>query len=182
MIENILSGNYPSVKLYHVRMAFSKEMDEIGKFSFSKIIHLIWLVLMITKFRILKNAQILYYPPAGPDKVPVFRDIAILASTRWMFKKTIFHFHAGGVSELEFKSSVLKALYNIAYKKPDCAILLSDLNPPDGERLEAKKQKVIPYGIKDFSGRFNAIKKNNGPPVILYVGVIKQSNGILVLL
>ena len=40
MIQRIKEGHYDGVQLFHVRMAFSKEMDEIGKASFFKVVHL----------------------------------------------------------------------------------------------------------------------------------------------
>lgn len=182
MIEKILQGNYTGVKLFHVRMAFSKEMNEIGKANISKVFHLFNVIAKIIYYRIVKGANTLYYPPAGPDKVPVIRDIIILVSTRWLFKKTIFHYHAGGVSEMSINSPILKWLYNKAYKKADCAILLSELNPADGRNLEAKKQVVIPYGIEDNYDQTFPLKTNKGPVQLLFVAIIKETKGILVLL
>ena len=100
MIESLLGGEYKYAKLFHVRMSFSKEMDELGKFSLSKLLHLLKVIKDIVYFRIIHNVRILYYPPSNPETFPVLRDLAILCITRWMFKKTIFHFHAAGISEL----------------------------------------------------------------------------------
>jgi glycosyltransferase involved in cell wall biosynthesis len=182
MIEKILEGHYKNVKLFHVRMVFSKEMDEIGKASFYKIMTLFQTIAKIVWLRISKNANILYYPPAGPDNVPVLRDIFILLSTRWLFKKTIFHFHAGGLSEFKSKNKFSKFLFRLAYYHADCAILLSSLNPQDGEKLKAKKQIIVPYGIEDHAQYF-PVKFAESPIVtILFVAVIRESKGILVLL
>lgn len=182
MIEKILQGNYNGVKLYHVRLAFSKEMNEIGKANISKVFHLFTIIAKIIYYRITKGASILYYPPAGPDKVPVIRDILILVSTRWLFKKTIFHYHAGGLSEMQISSPVFKWLYNMAYRKADCAILLSELNPSDGKNLDAKKEVVIPYGIEDNYNESFPKKARSETVQLLFVAIIKESKGILVLL
>jgi len=182
MIEKILQGNYTSIKLYHIRMAFSKEMDEIGKASISKVFHLFNVIFKIWHCRIFNGAKVLYYPPAGPDKTPVIRDIVILLSTRWMFNRTIFHYHAGGVSEMKIHSLIMRKLFKIAYYNADCAIVLSDLNPADGKNMNAKKQVVIPYGIEDnFNTSF--IKPRNSEEVkLLFVAIIKESKGIMILL
>lgn len=181
MIEKILQGNYTKVKLFHVRMAFSKEMDEIGKANFFKIFHLFTVIGGIYKARIFHRAKTMYYPPAGPDKIPVIRDIIILLSTRWLFNKVIFHFHAGGVSEMKL-TGILSWLYKAAYYNADIAIILSKLNPQDGKNLNAKEQIVMPYGIEDnFSGQFTK-SKHSAPAKILFVAIIKESKGILVLL
>ena len=181
MIEKILTGQYDNIKLYHVRMSFSKDMNEIGKASFSKVLHLFSVIFKIYYYRIFKNAPYLYYPPAGPDKVPVLRDIVILLSTRWMFKKIIFHFHAGGLSEMKIESGFFRFLFKLAYERSDCSILLSELNPPDGKNLKSRKTIVLPYGIEDhFKPELVPLKKDI--TTILFVAIIKESKGILVLL
>jgi glycosyltransferase involved in cell wall biosynthesis len=182
MIEKILEGNYEGVKLLHVRMAFSKEIDEIGKLSLFKIFHLFGIITKIYYLRIIKNAKVLYYPPAGPDKVPIIRDIIILITTKWLFKKVIFHFHAGGVSEFKTNSTFFSFLYRKAYYNADCAILLSELNPTDGKDLRAKKEVVIPYGIEDNFSQITATKIKGPTAKILFVGVLKESKGVLILL
>jgi glycosyltransferase involved in cell wall biosynthesis len=183
MIEKILKGNYKNIELIHVRMAFSKEIDEIGRPSFSKIFHLFGVIARIYYLRIFKRANILYYPPAGPDKIPIIRDMIILLSTKWLFKKVIFHFHAGGVSEFKSRSAFFSFLFERTYYNADHAILLSNLNPHDGRNLQAKREWIMPYGIEDnFMEQKDIIKKNNTVPKILFVGVLKESKGVLVLL
>jgi glycosyltransferase involved in cell wall biosynthesis len=182
MLEKILEGKYSEVRLYHVRMSFSKEMNEIGKASLYKVLHLAEVIFKIYYFRIVKNAKVLYYPPAGPDKTPIVRDIVILMLTRWLFQKTIFHFHAGGLSEVSLHSRILRFFFSVAYKGVDCAILLSDLNPADGKNLNAKREIVIPYGIADYSETIQFSKTQRSTVKILFVAVIRESKGILDLL
>ena len=47
MIEALLDGKYKKAKLFHVRMSFSKEMDDMGKFALSKVFHLLKVVIEI---------------------------------------------------------------------------------------------------------------------------------------
>jgi glycosyltransferase involved in cell wall biosynthesis len=184
MIEQMLEGEYFDLQLFHVRMAFSIEMDEIGKFRLSKVFHLFFVILRIIYFRFRYNIGVLYYPPAGPNRIPMYRDLAILICTRWLFKKTVFHFHAGGVSELYPKLLlVTRFLFRMAYFNADAAIRLSSLNPEDGRGLRAKKEYIIPNGIKNRYDEYK-IDKNPRDTVshILSVGVLCESKGILVLL
>jgi len=58
MIERLLEGKYKDTELFHVRMSFSREMNEMGRFSFFKIFHLI-LCIPRTKF-IIKIKEQLY--------------------------------------------------------------------------------------------------------------------------
>ncbi len=185
MIDNLLRANFKHVSLYHVRMAFSTDMDEIGKFKLAKVFTLLKLISRIIYMRFRYSLEVLYYPPAGPDKTPMFRDIIILTCTRWLFKKCIFHFHAGGISTLHSGlSTPLKLLFQKAYFFPDAAIRISDFNPADGVHFKCRKEYIIPNGLED-SRSIVAAKRSRNPeaPVnILFVGFVKESKGALILL
>src|SRR5687768_9815302 len=99
MIQELLNGHYPNLQLKHVRMSFSKDMSEVGQFGFYKLWHLFEIILKIYYYSFFKNVSNLYYPPGGYNKAPLYRDITILCATRWLFKKTVFHFHASGTSD-----------------------------------------------------------------------------------
>lgn len=185
MIGEMLRMRHPGVELIHARMDFSVEIHEVGKVKAGKFLRLISLIASILRIGVTRRPDVLYYPPAGPNMVPVLRDIAILLATRWLFRRTVFHFHAGGLSEIYPRLPVpLRPLFRLAYGKPDAAILLSDLNPPDGAALGARKILVIPYGIEDLraSAPASAGPRVPGPPRILFVGMLCESKGVLVLL
>jgi len=184
MIKTLLEGQYSQAKLLHVRMHFSKEMDELGRFSVSKTFHLLKVILKIVYFRVFRNVSVLYYPPSPPVRLPVLRDLAILCTTRWMFKETIFHFHATGISEIYpslqwFK----KILFRWSFSKPDIAIQLSEYNPDDGAFFNARRQCLIPNGITDEYARMGNQRKEMRPIcTLLSIGLIRESKGILVLI
>ncbi len=184
MIEALLRGSYDQIVVHHVRMAFSREIDEIGTLTLGKVTHLFGLVARIAYARLRFRAPILYYPPAGPRLIPVGRDIVVLLLTRWMFRRVVFHFHAAGVSELRgLLSAPFRWLYDRAYGRPDMAIALSDVSPPDGTRLQARRIKVVPYGIEDRAAALvPQVEAKSCGERILYVGAIRRSKGILVLL
>ena len=71
-----------------------------GRFRLRKLGHLVGIIGRIAWQRIAHGVDVLYYPPAGPHRVPLWRDLAILGCTRWMFRKTIFHFHTLGIGRV----------------------------------------------------------------------------------
>ncbi len=188
IIEQFVRSKLADVQLIHVRMGFSSDMKEVGRVRFSKITSLISLICRIYYCRIVHGTRIFHYPPGGPDKVPMYRDIAILLATRWLFDKTILHFHAGGVSELYPQLPRWQQwLFRRAFYGADAAIRISDLNPPDGERMKAKRDYVVPYGIQDccpagILPRAVVETSAERPLKILFVGIICESKGIWVLL
>jgi glycosyltransferase involved in cell wall biosynthesis len=183
MIQALLDGDYSSFELVHVRMDFSHHVDEIGAFRVRKLGHLALTIARIAAARMRHRATTLYYPPAGPNLVPICRDIAILLATRWMFRAVIFHFHASGVSEAYPRlPAALRPLYRLAYRNPDAAVRLSELTPDDPGALGAAKVHVVPNGVPDNDGASAPPARPNAVPTILYVGVLTESKGLLVLL
>ena len=181
MIKKLLEGQFKHIELYHVRMAFSGDMNEIGRFRVNKIFHMISVILQIIWMRFRNGIDVIYYSPAGPNKVPIYRDFAILILTRWLFSQTVFHFHAGGLSErVKTLSLPEKWLSRLAYSHADCAIRLSTLNPEDGKQLQAKRDIVIPNGLEDNYN--SSYPKQNKIPIILFVAVLSPSKGLNILL
>jgi glycosyltransferase involved in cell wall biosynthesis len=184
-INRIIHGRYKRLKIFHVRLFFSRNIDEIGRFSFYKIYHLVTVILSIIYMRFRYNIHILHYPPAGGgNPAAIYRDMIILIATRRLFRQTIFFFHAGGISEAYQKlPRWLKYLFRLAYFSPDLAIALSSLNPPDSELLEAKKNIILGYGIEDVYPLFQKEKNEREKiPILLYTGIINESKGIMLLL
>jgi glycosyltransferase involved in cell wall biosynthesis len=187
-IASLLGGDYDGLVLTHVRMAFSADMAVIGKLRLGKLTHLIGLVFRIWVARIRHRPQVLYYPPAGPDLLPVMRDLVVLLATRWCFRRTVFHFHAAGLSELAPRlPRVLQPLLRRAYGRPDLALVPSALNPPDGAFVGARRTVVVPNGVADPTELLAPNDRSRrvegtGAPTLLYLGVLRESKGVLVLL
>jgi glycosyltransferase involved in cell wall biosynthesis len=183
MIGEMLKGKYKKVELHHVRIHFSRESGEIGQFRVRKIFHLITTIFKIIYAKIKHNIEIFYYPPAGPNFIPVMRDLIVLSITRRFFKKTIFHFHACGVS-LIYKNLpwFLRIVYRKSYFFPDVAIRLSEYNQEDGKFIRAKKEFIVPNGISDHAIKIDSAQKSSNVCRLLYVGRVIESKGIKILL
>jgi glycosyltransferase involved in cell wall biosynthesis len=179
IIDYMLHGNYKNVKLFHVRMEFSKEFDERGKISFKKIYELFKIISQVLCIKYKNKINILYYPLSNSPKISVLRDAFILLITRLFFKKIIFHFHAAGISEeLEKFNFISRKIIYTILKKPDLGIMLSSFNPNDGKYLRAKKNCFIPYGIPEtalLNG--SSIKNFDKDLILLFVGLLNSTKG-----
>jgi len=184
MIEKLLEGQFQRIQLFHVRLAFSDDMQNVGKFGIKKVWVLFTTILKVWLARVRYGTPVLYYPPSGPNMVPVLRDIVLLCATRWLFRSTVFHFHAGGVSAFRPRlPSLFRPLFDLAYRRHALAIRTSDLNPDDGVALGAKRSMVVPNGIDDMRGRVQERTAATGEPLrILFTGVLIPSKGVRVLL
>ena len=184
MINRMLEGTYANARLYHLRMAYSKDMDDLGKIRLGKSFHTISIIFRAVYLRLRHNIRVLYYPPSGPSILPMFRDITLLVCIRWMFKSTIFHFHAAGLSDSYLKLPRLaRWLFRRAYFNPDIAIQLSSFNPDDAALLSAKSTYFVPNGIEDeYLAMGCPSKPDNSVCRVLFVGLVSESKGVLVLI
>lgn len=179
MIRYMLDGQYDDIEFHHVRMFFSKDLNERGKYSFYKIVHLFWLIANVWIARFRYHTEALYYPVSSAPKVALMRDVIILGCTRFLFKKVIFHFHAAGVSEElpRYNTFFRLPMYHIL-SKPDLGITSSEYNPKDAEYLKAKVRKIIPLGIPDENAdRKRKTVNVNHPLRVLFVGLMNSTKG-----
>ena len=189
MIQTFLDGPYEKLRVHHLRMAYSDNMSEIGRFNVRKILHLFELIFLTCVRRFQIGPCHLLYPPAGPTLFPLMRDIAYLLCARWMFLGTIFHYHAAGVSgRVATLPAPLRLLANLAYGRAACSIRLSPYNPDDPRAFRSRHTYIVPNAITDHAAALYGAIPSKAPrsagraPRILSVGVLRESKGTLVLL
>ena len=184
MTQRLLDADYQKIKLYHVRMAFSKSVASVGTFQLAKLFHMVAIVARVIGCRLRYRVKTLYYMPAGPNLTPVLRDIFILTLTRPLFNHTIFHFRAAGLSEfVETQPTIIKWLARRTYRSPDVAIHLSARNPDDGGYFKARRTVVVSNGLEDAAQPYLPIHRTTTSPVhILFVGLLRESKGVMTLL
>ncbi|MBT8144199.1 MAG: glycosyltransferase [Gammaproteobacteria bacterium] len=184
MIEKMLQGDYGDVQLHHVRMAFSSDMDEIGKFAFGKILELLRVIGATLRSRFRHGATVLYYAPGGQNRLPIIRDIVFLLCVRWAFSRTVFHFHASGLADYHDRlPGLLRPLFRLAYFQPDAGIRLSPLAPEDATGVKARREYIVPNGIDDPLAQAAPPRASAGGTVhLLFVGVLSESKGVEVLI
>lgn len=184
MIAKFLELRSDRIELHHVRMAFSEDIESVGKFALRKVWLLFTIIVRIWVARFKYGTTVLYYPPSGPSKVPVLRDIVLLMATRWLFRKTVFHFHAGGVSAYGAQlPAVLRPFFKLAYGRPDLTIRTAPQNPQDGMALGTRRDVVVPNGVDDMRGTVAEHVAGQGEPLtILFTGLLVPGKGVSVVL
>jgi glycosyltransferase involved in cell wall biosynthesis len=179
-----VEGPYREVEVVHVRLEFSRAMDEVGRFRLRKLLHLAAVLGRIVAARLQRRFDVLYYSPAGPDRTPMWRDFAILVVARRLVPRTLFHFHASGLSTLYPRLSRLeRLLFRAAYHHPEGVIRMSPHLEEDGRALAAQREWIVPYGIPDYAAPYLVSPgPPNQPPVILWLSNLYESKGIGVLI
>ena len=185
MIQALLGHPMQGVELHHVRMAYSKGMLDIGKPGVVKVLHLLGVVARSAAAIIRRRPDIVYYPPGGPNRAPVLRDVATLFALRPISRRLVLHFHAAGTSQVwerGLRPRPLAWAFRRAFFGADAAIVQARTNPPDGQVLQARRVYYIPNGIPDESpGWDEAIAARAAPHELrlLFVGVMLESKGVL---
>ncbi len=182
-IGMMLAGDYQHVEMRHVRMGFSSEVREVGKFRAGKLLELGSVVLVGIWARVRFGRCDLYYPPGGAKRAPVLRDLVILNCLRPFFSRTIFHFHADGVSDYYGKlgSGLMRWLFRRAYFGADLAIKVSEGSRVDLRLLEAKRTEVVLNAVENPM----EVESERGEGALcrlLFVGSVIESKGVSVLL
>jgi glycosyltransferase involved in cell wall biosynthesis len=185
-IKGLIETKFDGIELQFVRMAFSRDIDDIGRFRWEKAFRLPLLIFRIWRIRFGTHCNILYYPPGGTSVPAVVRDIAVLLSCRILFKRVVFHSHAGGFVEVaEATPLPIRLLARVAYSKPDLLIQLTAKSPPDGVLTNAKRVVYVPYGLPDDGARYVARFRDSvtsGTIRLLFVGAVSLGKGVMVLL
>ena len=184
MNQLLLEGDYSKVKFHHVRMAFSGDIQEVGVFRWKKIFHLVAVCFGIVAARFRTGAQVLYYPPASPNMVPFLRDCVLLIGTRWLFKKTVFHFHASGLKGFHERLPwPLQKAFRWAYGRPALSISISSFAKADAEFFDSQVISVIPNGIPepDILKKLHRSSTQHAPE-ILFCGMVSEEKGVGILL
>lgn len=121
----LFDHDWPGIEVETLRMAYSEEMESVGRFQLAKLRHLFALI-RDTRRILRKNPQtILFYPPASAFWVPFLRDVVFLFSVRHLAAGTVFIFHAGGLATFVRSSFLRRFLGRLAYGKADLALEVS---------------------------------------------------------
>jgi glycosyltransferase involved in cell wall biosynthesis len=162
-----------------INQTLSRETSSFHKVNGRKVILVLQTIIKIYYYRIFQGYNILYYNPSGHRKIAILRDIVILSTTRWLFKKTVFHFHAYGLNIVRKKFNLIfKLLFRISFHKPDLMIKLTIDQNLDELILEPKKIEILPNACYKPLIEIRKNKRIEKKVKIVYVGAIYEERGI----
>jgi len=173
----LFDHDWGGLRVERLRMAYSDSIDDVGKAGVGKVLHLLSLIWQTWILVLKKHPEVLYYLPASANKTPVIRDIIYLAAVRWLFSKTVFHYHAGGLPEYLKSSGVLGKVAKRIYANADLSIDVIETSPATGSLLLSKKSIVVRNGLDVELCSSNRDKIDIIQ--ILYVGVLNEGKGII---
>jgi len=161
-----------------IRLHFSEQLNDMGRFNGTKLWRLFTTFCRIIWYLISYRPHLIYYPPAGPTKNAIYRDIILLFPIRLLNYKLVFHFHAGGLSNMSTSLPVLiQPIFRFAYYHAAHAICFSERGKIDPIALKAKNIHIIPSGVEDLKTDTPLQQKQGF--TVLFAGLCSESKGIL---
>ncbi|MDA7629344.1 glycosyltransferase [Akkermansiaceae bacterium] len=177
----LVDGEWATWEIDSVRMAFSDDLESVGRFKFGKIWHLFSQGREISKKLTEHPGTVLLYPPASASWLPFVRDVFILGRVRKYARGTAFIFHASGLAEFTQGSWLRKFLAKKAYGGVDLALEVAQVNLSPGKTFGAKTITLCPCAaeVPAFeAGSFSPGK----PREILFVGSLMEGKGVMEIL
>lgn len=177
----LFEHDWPGFQVHRLRMEFSQEIGQVGRFSWHKIFHLLSLVtkgvMVLTKH----PGCILFYPPASAKWIPFLRDVCILLCLRKLAGKTVFIYHASNLPKFCHAVTLRSFLSNLTYGNADVSLEVAQERYPPHHAFEAKSWKWCPCAIEVPQGKRKKPTKRNHLEV-LFVGSLQEGKGVLEIL
>ncbi|PAW61275.1 MAG: hypothetical protein B9S37_05915 [Verrucomicrobiia bacterium Tous-C3TDCM] len=177
----LFDHEWQDYEVHRLRMEFSEEMLEVGRFQWKKIQHL-WRLMRKAR-EILKshpNAT-LFYPPASANWIPFLRDVIFLAAVRPLAAKTIFIFHASGLPVFSQGDWLRKILSKIVYHHADVSLEVAQEAIPAHHVFHAKTATWCPCGIA-VPDLTKPVIDVSGPLKLLFIASLQEGKGVLEIL
>ena len=173
--------SWPDIELKFIRMGFSDEMENVGRFQLRKIEHLFSLIRQARSYLRKHPEAILFYPPASANWVPFLRDVIFLLCVRPLAAGTVFIFHASGLADFVQGGSIRRLLGRIAYQLPEVSLEVAQEEISPHQVFGAKDWQWCPCGIqvpewKPKDPAETSVLK------CLFVGSLQEGKGVLEIL
>lgn len=180
MVDLLLrdAANYSDVRMVPVRTRYSRRLNESGSFSIFKVWHLMGVIARVTLARARAGrGPWLYFTPAGPTRMAMLRDLALLLAVRWQFAGLVLHFHAAGMTEAYQRlPRRVRALFAVAYGRPDLVIAVSPTGIGEGAALGARRTVLVPNGVEDLG--LDSRQGLHTPARLLFMGLVTPAKGV----
>jgi glycosyltransferase involved in cell wall biosynthesis len=162
----------------HIRLDFSEELSDMGAFNFNKVFKLLKIYFALIWQMLVYHPDYIYYPPAGPTRNAVYRDLVLLFPIKFFGFNRIFHFHAGGIARIYPQlNHWAKWLFRYVYFNAEQAICLSKAGTIDAHFLQIDSISIIATGVEPFTT--TKLPKVQDSFIVLFAGLCSQSKGIL---
>ncbi len=177
----LFDHEWQEFEVHRLRMEFSEEMLEVGRFQWKKVAHLFELIAKAKAILRQNPGCVLFYPPASAKWIPFLRDVVFLASVRPLAGASVFIFHASGLPEFVRKGLLRRIAGRIAYGRPDVSLEVAIEALPPHEVFAARHSSWCPCAI-EVPDLHRAPRDPKSPLRILFIGSLQEGKGVIEIL
>jgi glycosyltransferase involved in cell wall biosynthesis len=174
----LFDHDWPGFEVHRLRMEFSSEMVEVGRFQWRKVGYLFELISKARKILKAHPGCVLFYPPASAKWVPFIRDMIFLTATRYLAGSTVFIYHASGLPVFSKAGIFRSILSRIAYHNADVSLEVAQEKVTPHDVFAAKSWQWCPCGI-EVPQRPQPERDAINPFTVTFVGSLQEGKGVL---
>ena len=174
----LFEHDWPGFEVHRLRMEFSEEMLEVGRFQWKKIRHLFRLIRKAREILRENPGCVLFYPPASAKWVPFLRDLVFLTSVRLLAGSTVFIFHASGLPVFAKAGPVRRLMGRLAYRGAEVALEVAQEAITPHEVFAAKSWQWCPCAIA-VPDLVHEPRPDQAPLTVLFVGSLQEGKGVV---
>jgi len=177
----LFDHDWQDFDVHRLRMEFSEEMQEVGRFQWKKIRHLFDLIHRAKKILRRNPGCILFYPPASAKWIPFLRDVIFLLAVRYLAGATVFIYHASGLPIFVEANPLRKWLGRLIYQNAEMALEVAQEAIPPHLAFEARSWQWCPCAI-EVPDVTRTPRRADQPLTILFVASLQEGKGVLEIL
>ncbi|MEO5713787.1 MAG: glycosyltransferase [Luteolibacter sp.] len=177
----LFDHDWPDFDVHRLRMEFSEEMQEVGRFQWKKIRHLFDLIRRAKKILRENPGCILFYPPASAKWIPFLRDVIFLMAVRPLAGATVFIFHASGLPVFVETQPLRKWLGRLIYQNAEMVLEVAQEVVPPHQAFDARSWQWCPCAI-EVPDVIRKSRVADEPLDILFVASLQEGKGVLEIL
>ena len=164
-----------------IRLQFETSLNELGKFSFIKVLKALAYGFKIVSHSLKSKPDLVYFTLV-PTGFAFYRDAFYVFLLKLFNLKIVLHLHGKGIEENSRNSKIKQRLYGWVLRKTHVICLSQELSA-DIKRVYKLSPFIVPNGI-EVQPYFNRDieKAESAVPQILYLSNYIKSKGILILI
>jgi len=174
----LFENDWEPLKVARLPIRYSNNIDEIGKPSLSKVLHMFSLVLKCWRIRFKTGVEVMYYTPTSASLVPFVRDVVFLILCRPLFKRVILHYHAGGLPDFLRANPIRHMLGKLMYGRKAWSIALTSYVEAPGISFGSSRELIVPNGVDVPPDVVEHVPSAGKHTTFLFVGNLYRDKGI----
>ena len=177
----LFDHDWPEFEVHRLRMEFSGDMLEVGRFQWKKLQHLWSLICQARQILKENPGCVLLYPPASAKWVPFLRDMIFLHAVRHLAGATVFIFHASGLPVFVEQHWLKRLLARRAYHGAQVSLEVAQEEMPPHRAFRALTSRWCPCGI-EVPELQRPVRDTAAAYQVLFVASLQEGKGLLEIL